>query len=368
MYVAHTHARFAHRIQKMMADKELMDYFVYDLQCVPLLVHMIRSTNSAEEHHATRRMSGHVRDMSQKAVARSGEQVAGFVQKRGRRKIEEQPEHNEVVQEMAFSTNHKLFAVNLVSQIMKDSLDLGIRKVLGRCGLIPNLVQVIDKLVESHEEIGLTKDRVRLLERSAKITWRLIEIEENYDRIIQPGTGKTLQSMLTSSWHLANRLGCVMTACLVSTDPAKILLQQYGVPSLLNRQLVSNSADVRAAALVAIQAFSEKASNTTSATFTMHPSQVSFSMARPRSNFVSNGIVAGEWSGEAPNNLSREVGDEILLVKEPIGVKLTHSGTSLSDTAKYLKDTHITLPPMKRYRLESALNMDAIPWVDSDNL
>jgi len=170
--------------------------------------------------------------------------------------------------------------------------------------------------------------------------------------------------MLQSTWTLANRLGCVMVACLVTTDAAKALLKQFGVPALLNRQMVSNSAGVRAAALVAIQAFSEKA---TAAAGKKQQRQGGAALSLwPQSSFAGMGMNARMNARmNAPEHLCREVGDEILLLKEPIGVKLTHSGTDVSDVSQYLKQSNIVMPPMKRYRMESSLNLEAVPWKDS---
>lgn len=150
---------------------------MFDLQVVPLLVHMIRSSNHAEHEHENRRNSGLVREMSllHGGVQQSGGEGGGsMVGQRGHRRVAQHPEEEDAAGEAdaattAYSTTHKLVAVNLLQQIMCNNKDSEIKLVLGRCGVIPNLVRTVKALVDSHKRLPASKDRSRLLERSAKV-------------------------------------------------------------------------------------------------------------------------------------------------------------------------------------------------------
>ncbi|GMI22411.1 hypothetical protein TeGR_g2572 [Tetraparma gracilis] len=369
-------------LKKMAKDKGLRYFFVFDLQVVPLLVHMIRSSNHAEHEHENRRNSGLVREMSllHGGVQQSGGEGGGsMVGQRGHRRVAQHPEEEDAAGEAdaattAYSTTHKLVAVNLLQQIMCNNKDSEIKLVLGRCGVIPNLVRTVKALVDSHKRLPASKDRSRLLERSAKAVWRLIEEKENFERSLSRGTGECLHAMLESTWKLANRLGCVLVACMVgSSEEAKVMLQEANVPTLLNMHMVSNSADVRGAALVAIEAFSLKAEAAPAAAaggggekpqLEEFPDPTSFSLARPRGRLgLTDSTIGGDFDKRIPQNMSREVGDEILLVKEPVGVSLRHEGTSISDTAQYLKLSALVKPNAKHVRLESSIH-DEVPWTN----
>ena len=150
-------------IQRMSAKSEYRRFFVRDLDCVPSLVNMIRSGNQAEQERRARR------DRGLKKAARTQMGGAPESEEGGGRPAEDGGDEDiSSESETAFATTHKLIAMNLVAQIMKDDKAGEMKLALGRCGLIPDLVAILHGLVMSHGEVFPGKNRVRLLERAAK--------------------------------------------------------------------------------------------------------------------------------------------------------------------------------------------------------
>jgi hypothetical protein len=65
---------------------------------------------------------------------------------------------------------------------------------------------------------------------------------------------------------------------------------------------------------------------------------------------------------KVPENMGKEVSDNILLLKPPTGISISHEGDRISNTDRYLKPLNIIPPPAKQLRMESALNPDGVPW------
>ncbi len=277
-------------IGNLSKDRDVSRYFILRLKCMGLVVHMLRSCTTGASFH----------------------------------------------------TNHQLAAMIVATQLLSINKDHEVMATFGRSGMVQNLMRILNILMQSHSIASdATKNRNLLLELTSKMTWKLIDLDENYVKIISPSTGDVLNAMLeVRSWPLANRLGCILTACIVSTIQGKRLLQHWKVPGNLNKHMVNHNADVRLAALVAIEAFGEKEIRT-----------------------VAGLEDEAPYDGREPQDLGDEVAGEILIVKEPEGVALTHKGTSISDTSRYLKPINIVPPPATKFRLESALNPEGQPWM-----
>ena len=71
-------------------------------------------------------------------------------------------------------------------------------------------------------------------------------------------TPETLSAMLLSPWHLANRLSLILASTTVHTEEGKVLLKRFNIPTMIAQHMHNNNADVRAAAMVAVEAFSSK--------------------------------------------------------------------------------------------------------------
>ena len=156
-----------------------------------------------------------------------------------------------------------------------------------------------------------------------------------------PDTAETLAIMLASSWILANRLSLILVSCTVATPEGKMLMKAANVPIYINQHMTSHSADVRAAASIAVESFSTrpKVKNLKDLRWKLK--------AKPK-----NVKSAVEDEDLVPEYMSKQTSDEILLVRTPDGLSLDHEGTTISDTDIYLKNTHIVPAPARKMRRE----------------
>ncbi|GMH58400.1 hypothetical protein TrLO_g7379 [Triparma laevis f. longispina] len=300
-------------ITKLCKNKGIKNYLVFDLHCIPLMNHMLRSSCEAI------------------SISTS--------------KISSSPPP-------PYSFKHQLTVIKTLTKIMSDNK---YKLTLGRNGVLPQMFKILQNTTKAYtNEFDPTqKTRTVLLEMSSKLLWKMIEVEENYRRVMTATTADTLQIMLSSSWILANRLSLILVSCTVATTEGKLLMKAANVPLYINQHMTSHSADVRAAAMIAVEAFSMKphVRNLVDLRWKLK--------AKPKS--VKSTVDKEDL---VPENMGKQTSDEILLLKTPDGLILEHEGNSYSDTDQYLKSTHIIPAPTRRFRLESALNLEGIPWTN----
>ncbi|GMH86927.1 hypothetical protein TrVE_jg3474 [Triparma verrucosa] len=296
-------------IKKLCKHQGIKEYLVFNLHCIPLMTHMLRASIDAVDERKLSNPS-------------------------------------------SFSFKHQLVVIRTLTKIMSDNK---YKLTLGRNGILPHMFKILQNTTKaySNEFDPSQKTRTILLEMSSKLVWKMIEMEENYRRVMTSTTADTLQIMLSSPWILANRLSLILVSCTVATTEGKLLMKAANVPLYINQHMTNHSADVRAAAMIAVEAFSSKphVRNLKDLRWKLKAKPQSIKSAVDKEDLV-------------PENLGKKTSDEILLLKTPDGLSLKHEGNSYSDTDQYLKPINIIPAPTRKFRRESALNLEGIPWTE----
>jgi len=258
---------------------------------------------------------------------------------------------------------HQLIVVNCLIKFLSNNSTIKdesgncsstrYKHAIGRNGFLPQLLKVLQNTTKSYTSAQDPNhpSRHKLLEKCCKVVWKLTETEENYRRTMTPITPETLVVMLSSSWHLANRLSLILAATTVKTREGKVLLKQFNIPMLIAQHMQNHNAEVRAAAMVAVEAFSTKPK-------VKDLKDLRWKLKMKPKKFTSR----VEEEDKIPENMGKDVSDNILLLKAPSGLTITHEGDRISNTNRYLKPINIIPPPAREIRLESALNSDGRPW------
>ena len=203
-------------------------------------------------------------------------------------------------------------------------------------GILRNVVvfeeiyKIGKRAIIANVKIGSSTRRYSLLELSCRCFWKLIEEEKNLDRALASRckTGICVKEMLCCNLVLANRLGCVLVACLAKKNRGKRIFREVNVPICLDKLIVSNNPSVRQAAFVAMEAFAK----------------------------VGEGDEKKSEVGM--NEVGQDIDSNVLLFRTPVGITLGHKGSSIKDTSQYLKKLNIVEPPLHDFRFDSYYHND----------
>ena len=146
-------------IAKLSLDATLKEYFVFRMQCLSTLNHMLRSSNQAVAEFSSAD-GGEVNDPS--------------------------------LAPLLYTFKHQLAVIEAVSVILsrnstaKDeqgrSLSTRYKYAMGRNGFLPQILVILQSTTETFTSVQEPDHytRHKLLEKACKILWKLVEVEENY--------------------------------------------------------------------------------------------------------------------------------------------------------------------------------------------